>query len=159
MSTTVERHSHQPSRPADAAPLPLQRRLSAGEVEQRFSRGRSKAVTVEVRRRAAPIRAWRAAEADLTQIPKQEARAPAKAGAPAPRQPFIRDAGAGARPNAVERATRMRAIEQAWKVERARQAELETETQRHAEAAAKQRAEELMRQAEAQREAEERATR
>lgn len=128
MSTTVERHSHQPSRPADAAPLPLQRRLSAGAVEQRFSRGRSKTVAVEVRR-AAPIRAWRAAGADLTQIPKQEARAPAKAGAPAPRQPFGREAGAGARPTAVDRATRMRAIEQAWKDERARQAELEAEEQ------------------------------
>jgi translation initiation factor IF-2 len=51
----------------------------------------------------------------------------------------------------------MRAIEQAWKEERARQVELEAETQRRAEAAARQRAEELKRQAEAQREAAERA--
>jgi hypothetical protein len=92
-------------------------------------------VTVEVRRRASPIRAWRAAETELSPIPKQEDHAPARA-ATAPRQSLVHNAGTGARLSAVERAARVRAIERAWKEERARQAELEAEKQQRAEAAA-----------------------
>jgi translation initiation factor IF-2 len=157
MNSTIEREITAPAKPARPAPLLLKRRVSAGEVEQRFPRGRSKAVTVEVRRRASPIRAWRAAETDLSPTPKQEDHTPAKVAPVAPGQSFVREAGAGSRLTEVERAARTRAIEQAWKEERARQAQIETEKQQRAEATARQQAEELRRQAEARHESEERA--
>lgn len=127
MTTTIEREINQPTKPARPAPLLLKRRVSAGEVEQRFARGRSKPVAVEVRRKASPIRAWRAAETDPSQTSSQEKRAAARVAAAAPRQPFGREAGAGSRLSAVKRAARISAIEQAWKEERARQVELEAE--------------------------------
>ena len=134
MTATIEREINQPTKPARPAPLLLKRSVSAGAVEQRFARGRSKAAPVEARGRAAPIRAWRAAEMDMSQTPRQADRAAARVATAAPRQTLGREAGAGARLSAVERAARMRAIEQAWKEERARQAELEAEEQRLAEA-------------------------
>ena len=127
MTTTIEREIHQTTKPGRPAPLLLKRRVSAGEPEQRFARGRSQPMAVEVRGRASPIRAWRAAETDPSPTPRQEDRAAARVAAAAPRQPFGREAGAGARLDAIERAARMRAIEQAWKEEVARQAELEAD--------------------------------
>jgi hypothetical protein len=79
-----------------------------------------------VRGKASPIRAWRAGETDLGPSPEPKDRAPARVA----RQPFGREAEAGARPKAVERAARIRAIEQAWKEERARQAALEAKEPR-----------------------------
>ena len=132
MTTTIDRDIRQRTGPARPALLAEKRRPSAGKVEQRLAGERSNPVA---QGRASPIRAWRAAETDASQTPSAEARTAAKTPAGAFRQPSSRDTGAGARPGALERAARMRAIEQAWKEELARQAELETEEQRLAEAA------------------------
>lgn len=133
MTNTMECDIDQPTKSIRRAPLAVKRRVGAGEVEQRFARGRSKAVAVEVRRKTSPIRAWRAAEIDPGQTPEQEDHATARIATATPRRPFGPEAGAGS--SAVDRAARMRAIEQAWKEERARQAESEAEEQRLAEAA------------------------
>lgn len=119
MTTTIERDIHQPSRLSRPTALPQKRRASLGD-EQGVARDRSKPVA---RGRASPIRAWRAADTDSSVVPGPEARTAAE-GFP---QSSSRDPGAGARPGALERAARMRAIEQAWKEEQARQAELDAE--------------------------------
>jgi translation initiation factor IF-2 len=156
MSTILERKTAPTS--TGAAPLSLPRSVRVGEVEQRFARGRSKTVTVEAKRRRSPIGARRAPEATVSQaFERQPERAPAPLGTKGAGRPFARDLEAGTRLSEAERTARMRAIEQAWKEERARQIEREAEEQRRAEAAARQQAEEHKRQAEAKREADERA--
>jgi hypothetical protein len=124
MTVSIERAIRQPTRPARPAALPQKRRARAGEVEQGFVRDRSKPVA---RSRPSPIRAWRAAGTDPSQTAWSEARPAAKVAAAALRQASGRDAQAGARVGVLERAARMRVIEQAWKEERARQAELEAQ--------------------------------
>lgn len=127
MTMTIEREINQPTKATRPASLLLKRRVSAGEVEQRFARGRSKPVAVEVRGKASPIRAWRAVEEGPSPIAEKEDRTGATVATALRRQPFGREARAGSRLRASERAARMRAIEQAWKEERARQAELEAD--------------------------------
>lgn len=156
MSTSIERENS--PKPTLQAPLSPKRRVSLGEVEQRFTRGRSKTVVVEAARRRSPIRAWRAPETGTTQpVEQQQDRTSARADTGRSNRPFARDLATGMRLNEAERAARTRAIEQAWKEERARQSEREAEEQRRAEAAATQQAEEQRRQAEAKRDADERA--
>jgi hypothetical protein len=64
MSTIIERQIDPTTGSLGAPASSWKRRIRAGEVEQRFTHGRSKAIAVEGKRRALPIRAWRAPEAD-----------------------------------------------------------------------------------------------
>jgi hypothetical protein len=111
---------------SNTEPLRLRatRMAAAGKVEQRLARGRP-SFAVDQQHRNSPIRAWRAADPEvgearqrvdsLSALPDDEPtkRHPA---APTP---------TGPRPHGADRTVRMRAIEQAWKAERARQAECE----------------------------------
>jgi hypothetical protein len=110
------------AQPATAGPASSRPSRSVGDVGQRFGGERSRPKAIQAKGSASPIRAWRAAE---NGAPRQEAQGAASATAPAPRHPFGGEGGSGPRRSATERAARMRAIEQAWKDERARQAELE----------------------------------
>lgn len=123
MSTFIARALRQP---ATAGPIPPRPKQSAGAgLDQRSAGDRSKPKSVEAKGSASPIRAWRAADADPTHTPQQGTGAGASTANPGPRHPFGGDGGSGARRSTTERAARMRAIEQAWKDERARQAEFE----------------------------------
>lgn len=118
MSTLITRA--QPVTAGPASPR-SKRSVGAAEVDQRLGRERAKPKAVQARGSASPIRAWRAAENAASE---QEAPGLASATASAPRHPFG-EGGSGPRRSATERAARMRAVEQAWKDEHARQAELE----------------------------------
>lgn len=99
---------------------PAHKRIAGtGQVERRFARD---FVPPIARGKPSPIRAWRA-DGDGNSAPEPGTRTPPKAATF--RQPPTRDANGAARPGALERAVRMRAIEQAWKEELARQADLE----------------------------------
>lgn len=114
--------SARPMRRAIAGPAspPAERSIGAG-LDQRSARDRSKPKALAARGSDSPIRAWRAAEAGPSGTAGEQVRAAANSG----RHPFGGDGGSGPRRSTTERAARMRAIEQAWKDERARQAELE----------------------------------
>jgi hypothetical protein len=127
MSTFITRGIDQAKAAGPESPR-LKRSVGAGDLDQRFTRemrDRPENRAVEARGSASPIRAWRAAEADPSQTQRQSGRAAASATTAAPRQPSGREAGAGSGRSAIERAARMRAIEQAWKEEQARQAEID----------------------------------
>lgn len=129
MSTFIARAARQPEATGSESPR-LKRNASVGEPDQRLMRevrDPNKPRAVEARGRPSPIRAWRAAEAHPSQTPRHDERAAASVTTAAPRQPSGREAGAGSGRSAIERAARMRAIEQAWKEERARQAELDND--------------------------------
>ena len=130
------------------------RTVSAGDVEQRLACGRRRSAAPQAQRGSSPIRAWRAADTELSKAPQSADRLSAMAdGRPAGRH-HAAATPTGPRPNGPDRTARMRAIEQAWKTERARQAELgadaEGKARQHAEA--RRQAEEL----EAKRQADER---
>lgn len=131
MTTIPERETIlKPTRPA---PLSLKRSVRVGEVEQRFSRGRLRTVTVEAKRRSSAIRSWRAPETAVSQISEQQPdRAPTRLGTKGAARPVAGDFAAGTRLSEAERTARMRAVEQAWKEERARLTEREAEEQRRA---------------------------
>jgi hypothetical protein len=114
--------SARPMRRAPAGPAapPPKRSIGAG-LDQRSARDRSKPKAVEAKGSASPIRAWRAAEPGASETAREAQRAAANAA----RHPFGGDGGSGPRRSTTERAARMRAIEQAWRDERARQAESE----------------------------------
>jgi hypothetical protein len=120
MSTFIARALREP---ATAGPARTKRSGGAG-LDQRPPRDLSKPKAVETKGRASPIRAWRAADAGPSHTPQQGIAAAAGATA-GPRHPFGGEGGSVARRSTTERAARMRAIEQAWKDEHARQAELE----------------------------------
>jgi hypothetical protein len=119
MSTSITRAMRQP---ATAGPAPA--RSGGAGADQHAARDGSKPKAVEAKGSASPIRAWRAADADATRTPQQGSGAAGIAAA-GPRHPFGGEGGVGARRGTTERAARMRAIEQAWKDERARQAALD----------------------------------
>jgi hypothetical protein len=119
MSTFITRAMRQP-----ATAGPASARSGGAGADPRAVRDRSKPKAVEAKGSASPIRAWRSAEADATHTPQQGSGAASIATA-GPRHPFGGEGGSGARRSTTERAARMRAIEQAWKDERARQAELD----------------------------------
>jgi hypothetical protein len=122
MSTFIARAMRQP---ATAGPIPPRPKRSGGAgPDQRSARDRSKPKAVEAKGSASPIRAWRAADADPAHTAEQGFGAAAGSATPGPRHPFGGD-GSGPRRSTTDRAARMRAIEQAWKDERARQTELE----------------------------------
>ena len=126
------------------------RTVGAGEVEQRLARGRPSSAVAEPRRNRS-IRAWRAADAEVSKAPRRADRPSAMLDTkPAGCRPAAASP-TGPRPNDSERTARMRAIEQAWKAERARQAELEAdaddETRQDAEALRQAEAREAKRQA------------
>ena len=123
MSTFITRAMRAPATAGGASPPP-KRSVGAG-LDQRSAPDRSKPKAVEAKGSASPIRAWRAADANPTHTPPQGIGAAAGIATSGPRHPFGGDGGSGARRSTTERAARMRAIEQAWKDERARQAEFE----------------------------------
>lgn len=140
------------NRDNNTEPLRLRatRTVGAGDVEQRL-RGRPRSAAAAEQRGRAPIRAWRAADNDVSKAPQRAHRFCAMPDArPASRNPAAATA-TGPRPNGPERTARMRAIEQAWKAERARQAELEADaadnTRQRAEALRQAEALEAKRQA------------
>jgi hypothetical protein len=116
MSKFRARALRQPASAGPAAPRPG--RSVEAKLEARSARERSNPKAVEAKGSASPIRAWRAADADPA-LTAREAAGGATRG-----HPFGGD-GSGPRRTTTDRAARMRAIEQAWKDERARQAELE----------------------------------
>lgn len=127
MSTFIARAARQPEATGSESPR-LKRNASVGEPDQRLMRevrDPNKPRTVEATGRPSPIRAWRAAEAHPSQTPRHDERTAASVTTAAPRQPSGREPGSGR--SAIERAARMRAIEQAWKEERARQAEFDND--------------------------------
>ena len=119
MSTFSARSMPQPATVGPASPA-AKRSFGAGH-DQRPARDGSKPKPVQAKGSASPIRAWRAAEPGANETPGEEMRAAASS----VRHPFGGDGGSGPRRSTTERAARMRAIEQAWKDERARQADLE----------------------------------
>src|SRR5687767_568081 len=120
MSTFITRAMRQP-----ATAGPASARSGGAGADPRAARDGSKPKAVEAKGSASPIRAWRAGDADATHTSQQGIGAAASIATAGPRHPFGGEGGAGARRSTTERAARMRAIEQAWKDERARQAELE----------------------------------
>jgi hypothetical protein len=119
-----------------STPLSLPRDGRMGEVEQRLARRRTQ-VTVEASRR--PLR-----PADGPKVGRSH-RAPGRLNASG-----AAPALTAATPRSeTERTARMRAVEQAWKEERARLIAREAEEQLSARAAASRLAEEHQRQAEA----------
>src|SRR5919106_797025 len=127
------------------------RTVGAGDVEQRLARGRPRSAAAAEQRGGAPIRAWRAADNDVSKAPQRALRFWPMPDAKPPSQNPAAATATGPRPNGPERTARMRAIEQAWKAERARQAELEADaednTRLHAEALRQAEALEAKRQA------------
>jgi hypothetical protein len=121
MSTFIARALREPA----TADPPRPRRSDGAGLDQRSARDRSKPKAVEAKGSASPIRAWRAADAEPTHTPPQGIGVAASIATPGPRHPFGGEGGSGARRSTTERAARMRAVEQAWKDEHARQAELE----------------------------------
>jgi hypothetical protein len=119
MSTFIARATREPATARPATPRP--KRSGGASPGPRPAHDRSKPKAVEAKGSASPIRAWRAADADAT----QQGSGAAGTATAGPRHPFGGDGGSGARRSTTERAARMRAIEQAWKDEHARQAELE----------------------------------
>jgi hypothetical protein len=122
MSTFITRAMRQP---ATAGPAARPKRSLGAGFDQRAAHDRSKPKAVEAKGSASPIRAWRAADADPTHTPQQGNGAGASNATAGPSHPFGGEGGSGARRSATERAARMRAIEEAWKDERARRAEHE----------------------------------
>ena len=102
------------------------RRAAAGPagLDQRSARDGSKPKAVEAKGSGSQIRAWRATDAGPSHTPQQGSGA-ASITTAGPRHPFGGEGGSVPRRSTTERAARMRAIEQAWKDERARQAEME----------------------------------
>jgi hypothetical protein len=122
MSAFIARAIREPGTAGPASPRP--KRSGGAGPDQRSTSDRSKPKAVEAKGGASPIRAWRAADAGASHTPQQATGAAGGATA-GPRHPFSGEVGSGARRSTTERAARMRAIEQAWKEERARQAEFE----------------------------------
>jgi hypothetical protein len=118
--------SARPTRRATAGPAspPAKRAIGTG-LDQRSARDGSKPKAVEAKGGASPIRAWRAADAGPSHTLQQGNGAAASSATAGTRHPFGGEGGSVPRRSTTERAARMRAIEQAWKDERARQAELE----------------------------------
>src|SRR5512144_888324 len=154
MSRIVENAVRQPTPigPIRKARLSLTPPMRAGEVRQRLAHGRSKAVTVEVKRRRSPSVAPRAAESAGDHGSKQGTAFLARPNTAAAGRSVAREVAAGSQLTEAERAARMRAFELAWNEERRRQAEQQAEEQRRVEAEAADRhaaEEEAKRQAEA----------
>jgi hypothetical protein len=122
MSTFIARAIRERATAGPATPRPKQ--SGGAGTDQRSARDRFKPKAVEAKGSASPIRAWRAADAGPSHTPQQAIGANGGATAAA-RHPFSGEVGSGARRSTTERAARTRAIEQAWKEERARQAEFE----------------------------------
>jgi hypothetical protein len=101
------------------------RTVGAGEVEQRLTHGRWRFAAAGEQRGNSPLRAWRAPATEVGGAPQRVDRLSAMPDdKPAGRHPGA-PTPTGPRPNGPDRMVRMRAIEQAWKAERARQAEFE----------------------------------
>jgi hypothetical protein len=123
MSTFIARALQEP---ATAGPAPARAKRSGGAgLDQRSPHDRTKPKAVEAKGRTSPIRAWRAADAGPSHTPQQGSGAAASIAAAGARHPFGGEGGAVPRRSTTERAARMRAIEQAWKDEHARQSKFE----------------------------------
>ena len=104
--------------------LPTPRTVDPGRVEGRVARGRPRSAGAKPWGKPA-IRAWRAADAEVSKAPQRADRLSATLDGKPVGCPRAAATPAGPRPNGPDRTARMRAVEQAWKAERARQAELE----------------------------------
>ena len=114
----------------------LRRPVETGQVRQSFSHGRSKQVTVEVRKKRV-IAPGTAPEPSRTEAAPTVARAPAAPAAPETAEPAGRRLGAAPRTlTAEEHATRVRALQDARKADeetRKRNALLEEDRRRQEE--------------------------
>ena len=101
------------------------RTVGACAVEQRLARECPSSAAAHKQGGRSSIRAWRATDTKVSKAPQSADRLSAMPDAkPASRHPAAA-AATWPRPNGPDRTARMRAIEQAWKAERARQAEFE----------------------------------
>jgi len=152
MTTSKETEAKRPLKLNRPGKLQLKKTVETGQVRQSFSHGRSKAVTVEVKRSRTFERGASGRMSEVTEAAEAES-VPVEAAAPAPVVEETVDKAPKRNLSAEERASRARALETAREEEAARR-------EREAEEA-KRRAEQAKRAAEerARREAEEEAVR
>jgi translation initiation factor IF-2 len=142
MTTIAESRTSQASKPDRRPPLRPRAAVRMGEVEQRFARGRTRTVAVEVKGGARAARALGQGMAEPRQVPPAGQAAAASRRAPGSGHAGVSDG----RLTPAEREARARAIELAAEEAR-RQAEEERRRQAEAEAKAKRKAEDIARQA------------
>jgi translation initiation factor IF-2 len=153
MTEANEQEQKRPLTLRSGGTLGLRRPIETGQVRQSFSHGRSKQVTVEVRKKRV-IAPGTAPEPSRTEAAPTVARAPAAPAAPETAEPAGRRLGAAPRTlTAEEHATRVRALQDARKADeetRKRNALLEEDRRRQEEERAaedaQRRAEEELRQ-------------
>ena len=130
MTEANEQEQKRPLTLRSGGTLGLRRPIETGQVRQSFSHGRSKQVTVEVRKKRV-IAPGTAPEPSRTEAAPTVARAPAAPAAPETAEPAGRRLGAAPRTlTAEEHATRVRALQDARKADeetrkRCRQAKAE----------------------------------
>lgn len=114
-------------REENTEPLRLRamRTVGAGDVEQRVARACPRSAVADEQRASSPIRAWRAADTAAIKAPQRAHRPSTMPDATAAGHHPAAATATGPPPNGPERTARMHAVEQAWKAERARQAEFE----------------------------------
>ena len=153
MTTSKETEAKRPLKLNRPGKLQLKKTVETGQVRQSFSHGRSKAVTVEVKRSRTFERGTSGRMKEVTEAAAEAEKALAEAPVPAPEVAEVEDKTPKRHLSAEERASRARALEIAREEEAARK-------EREAEDA-ERRAEEAKRAAEerARREAEEQAAR
>ncbi len=153
MTTSKETEAKRPLKLNRPGKLQLKKTVETGQVRQSFSHGRSKAVTVEVKRSRTFERGTSGRMKGVTEATAEAEKALAETPAPAPEVTETEDKGLKRHLSAEERASRARALEVAREEEAARKEREAEEAKRRAEQA-KRAAEERVR-----REAEEEAAR
>jgi translation initiation factor IF-2 len=146
MTTSKETEAKRPLKLNQPGKLQLKKTVETGQVRQSFSHGRSKAVTVEVKR----SRTFeRGTSGRMTEVTAAEAEAEAVAAeVPAPPPPPEVEEKPARRLSAEERASRARALELAREEEAARKEREAEEAERRAEQAKRAAEERAQREAE-----------
>ncbi|WP_340116472.1 translation initiation factor IF-2 [Pelagibius sp. 7325] len=154
MTTSKEPEAKRPLKLNQPGKLQLKKTVETGQVRQSFSHGRSKAVTVEVKRSRTFERGTSGRMKEVTEAAAEAEAVLNEAPAPAVPQPEVEEKPTTAkRLSAEERASRVRALEVAREEEAARKEREAEESKRRAEQAKRAAEERALREAE---EAEER---
>ncbi|GAB4371638.1 MAG: hypothetical protein Kow00114_32650 [Kiloniellaceae bacterium] len=153
MTTSKEPEAKRPLKLNQPGKLQLKKTVETGQVRQSFSHGRSKAVTVEVKRSRTFERGTSGRMKEVTEAAAEAEAALSETPAPAAPQPEVEDKATAKRLSAEERASRARALEIAREEEAARKEREAEEAKRRAEQAKRAAEERARREAE---EAEER---
>ena len=153
MTTSKEPEAKRPLKLNQPGKLQLKKTVETGQVRQSFSHGRSKAVTVEVKRSRTFERGTSGRMKEVTEAAAEAEAALGETPAPAAPQPEVEEKTTTKRLSAEERASRARALEIAREEEAARKEREAEEAKRRAEQAKRAAEERARREAE---EAEER---